>query len=78
VLEAARKVAESEWDKVWITADQAAEALGVSVDEFKDNHARSIMCVDGEDFGAEPGLRFHRDWIDARLAGLLRPADWPV
>lgn len=70
--DAAGLVSEQAWDLKFLTAKQAAEMLNMTVGEFE-AVARQLWS---HDFGEDGGLRFHRDWIEARQHGLLMPPSW--
>jgi hypothetical protein len=75
-LKRARKVAgevsEREWNYCYMTAEEAAEVLGMTLDEFEEQRMKPTHI----DFRGEEGVRYLRDWVEARRDGALIPPGW--
>lgn len=69
---AAGLISEREFDRVYITAAEAAEILGMSLAEFESLDRKPSHL----DFGGDIGVRYWRDWTEARRDGRLIPPDW--
>jgi hypothetical protein len=61
-----------EWDYCYITPQQAAGILGVSVDDLQTMSNPPLS----HDFGGEHGIRYWREWVEARTKGSLVPPGW--
>jgi hypothetical protein len=69
---AAGLISEREFDHVHITAAEAAEILGMSLEEFENlDHKPTHL-----DFGGDIGVRYWRDWTEAWRDGRLIPPGW--
>ena len=62
---AAGLISEREFDHIYITAAEAAEILGISLEEFENLDRKPTHM----DFGEDIGLRYWRDWTEARQDG---------
>jgi hypothetical protein len=69
---AAGLISEREFDHVYITAAEAAEILGMSLEEFENLDRKPTHL----DFGGDIGVRYWRDWTEARRDGRLIPPGW--
>jgi hypothetical protein len=69
---AAGLISEREFDHVYITAAEAAEILGISLEEFENLDRKPTH----RDFGEDIGVRYWRDWTEARRDGRLIPPGW--
>lgn len=69
---AAGRVSEREWSYCYITADEAAEILEMTLAEF-DHLSNKPMHMD---FGDDGGVRYWREWVEARRDGLAFPPTW--
>jgi hypothetical protein len=70
--QAAGLVSEKEWDYFYIHPQQAAGILGVSVDDLQTMSNPPLS----HDFGGEHGIRYWREWVEARTKGSLVPPGW--
>lgn len=75
-LKAARAVSEREWLHCYITAAEAAEILGMTLEEFEAMPNKPTRM----DFSAvdepESDVRYFRDWVEARRDGTGIPPGW--
>ncbi|MEZ0581259.1 hypothetical protein [Nocardioides sp. MH1] len=69
---AAGEVSEREWLRCYITAEEAAGVLGLSADEFDALEPKPLHM----DFGFGDGVRYWREWVEARRDGRLIPPGW--
>jgi hypothetical protein len=69
---AAGKVSEREWSYCYIIAEEAAEILGMTLEEFEDLPKKPMHM----DFGDDSGVRYWREWVEARRDGLAFPPAW--
>ena len=69
---AAGLISEREFDHVYITAAEAAEILGISLEEFE----KLDRTPTHMDFGEDIGVRYWRDWTEAWRDGRLIPPGW--
>ncbi|GGF56961.1 hypothetical protein GCM10011519_33630 [Marmoricola endophyticus] len=79
-LRAARRsagvVSEREWAYCYIDENEAAMILGISVQEFLSISPRPPGRFDFGTDNGYPGVRYFRDWVEARRDGLLYPPGW--
>ena len=59
-------------DHLYITAAEAAEILGVSLEEFQNLDRKPTHL----EFGGDIGVRYWRDWTEAWRDGRLIPPGW--
>ena len=75
-LKQARKeagvVREREWDYCYINAEEAARILGMSLAEFEEMPRKPPHM----NFGDDLGVRYWRDWVEARRDGKAIPPGW--
>jgi hypothetical protein len=69
---AAELISEREFDHVYITTAEAAEILGMSLEDFENLDRKPTHL----DFGGDIGVRYWRDWTEARRDGRLIPPGW--
>jgi hypothetical protein len=72
VRKAAAAVSDREWNYCYISAAEAAEILGMTLEEFESEPSKSTHM----DFGGEDGIRYWRDWVEARRDRRLIPPGW--
>jgi hypothetical protein len=70
--EAAGQISEREWLYCYITADEAAEVLGISCADFEAMDPKPLHL----DFGADGGVRYWRDWVESFRDGHPYPPSW--
>jgi hypothetical protein len=68
----AGSIIEREWDYCYITAKEAAEILGMSLAEFEALPNKPMNM----DLGDEAGVRYFREWVEARRDGYVIPPSW--
>ncbi|MEJ7634982.1 hypothetical protein [Aeromicrobium sp.] len=66
------EVSEAEWHHCYITEDEAAEILGLSTQDFLSMSSPPMSM----DFEGDVGVRYWREWVEARAAGHLAPPRW--
>jgi hypothetical protein len=71
--EAAGAISVREWEYCYVTAEEAAGILNVSLAEFEGMPLQPTHMDFGEDDG---GVRYWRDWVEARRDGRTIPPGW--
>lgn len=71
VRKAAGAVSDREWYYCYITATEAAEILDMTLEEFEGQPSKPMHMDFGED-----GVRYWRDWVEARRDGRIVPPGW--
>lgn len=66
------EVSNREWYHCYVTADEAAEILGMNLDQF---HALPVQPM-SLDFGGRDGVRYWREWVEAQAEGHVVPPRW--
>lgn len=69
---AAEAVSNREWERCYITAEEAASILSMSIEEFEDMPNQPMHM----DFGKKDGVRYWREWVEARRDGVGVPQGW--